>query len=396
MVPLKDLRHTMESCNHCGQCKWVLGPKTKGYDYAEICPIHQRFGFDAYSGQGLLNIAEEILDGELEYESGLVELIYSCTTCGACDINCKSIRDMEVLETILALRARVVADGWGPMPAHQQAAGAVAAHHNIYGRAHEQRFGWLAPEVKLTKNCTTAYFAGCSAAYRYPQIAQDTAKILNAGGVEFTVLRAEEYCCGGPLWRTGQVEEARKVAEHNLAALSEARHRPGHHQLRGVLRGVPRFLSAAGSRELPRDAHYGSGAAIDRGAAVDASSPGKSQGHLSRPVSSRDVSRSRMCRGTGRFRRSDATSRRNSGARSPGRVRRAAGSVAGDSRGGDRGNGAQRGEFVLLRRRRRRGRGLSGVSVNGRPGSGAGKPGPPAPPRWFPAARFASPHWNRR
>ena len=56
----------MESCNHCGQCKWVLGPKMRGYDYAEICPIHQRFGFDAYSGQGLLNIAEELLDGKLE------------------------------------------------------------------------------------------------------------------------------------------------------------------------------------------------------------------------------------------------------------------------------------------------------------------------------------------
>ena len=107
MQPLKDFRHTMESCNHCGQCKWVLGPKMRGYDYAEICPIHQRFGFDAYSGQGLLNIAEELLDGKLEYESGLVELIYSCTTCGACDINCKSIRDMEVLETILALRAQI-------------------------------------------------------------------------------------------------------------------------------------------------------------------------------------------------------------------------------------------------------------------------------------------------
>jgi len=221
VLPLKDFKRTMESCNHCGQCKWVLGPKMRGYDYAEICPIHQRFGFDAYSGQGLLNIAEELLDGELEYESGLVELIYSCTTCGACDINCKSIRDMEVLETILALRARVVADGWGPMPAHQQAARSVEAHHNIYGREHERRFDWLAPDIRLAKNCTVAYFTGCAAAYRYPQIAQNTTKILNAGGVEFTLLHAEEYCCGGPLWRTGQVEEARKVAEHNLAALKK-------------------------------------------------------------------------------------------------------------------------------------------------------------------------------
>jgi Fe-S oxidoreductase len=221
ILPLEDFRRTMESCNHCGQCKWLLGPKTQGYDFAEICPIHQRFGFDAYSGQGLLNIAEELLNGELAYERGLIELIYSCTTCGACDINCKSIRDMEVLETILALRARVVADGWGPMPAHQQQARSVAERHNIYGQEHGRRLDWLTPDINLSKATNVAYFAGCAAAYRYPQIAQNTAKILNAGGVKFTVLHAEEYCCGGPLWRTGQVAEARKVAEHNLAALEK-------------------------------------------------------------------------------------------------------------------------------------------------------------------------------
>ena len=219
MLPLESFRHTMESCNHCGQCKWLLGPKTKGYDYAEICPIHQRYGFDAYSGQGLINIAEEIVNGELRYEPGLIQLIYSCTTCGACDINCKSVRDMEVLETILALRAKVVADGWGPMPEHKQAAQRVAQQHNIYGREHRQRFDWLTSDTKLSEGSQVAYFAGCAAAYRYPQIAQNTTKILNAGGVEFTVLGGEEYCCGGPLWRTGQVEEARAVAEHNLAAL---------------------------------------------------------------------------------------------------------------------------------------------------------------------------------
>jgi Fe-S oxidoreductase len=221
ILPLEDFRRTMESCNHCGQCKWLLGPKTQGYDFAEICPIHQRFGFDAYSGQGLLNIAEELLNGELAYERGLIELIYSCTTCGACDINCKSIRDMEVLETILALRARVVADGWGPMPAHQQQARSVAERHNIYGQEHGRRLDWLTPDINLSKATNVAYFAGCAAAYRYPQIAQNTAKILNAGGVKFTVLHAEEYCCGGPLWRTGQVAEARKAAEHNLAALEK-------------------------------------------------------------------------------------------------------------------------------------------------------------------------------
>ncbi len=124
MDSLKDYTYTMNSCNTCGQCKWILGPKMRGWKYAEICPIHQKFGFDAYSGQGLINIAQELLEGRLKYEDGLIRLIYTCQTCGACDVNCKSIRDMEVLDTILALRAQCVADGKG-LTEHEQ----IARHH---------------------------------------------------------------------------------------------------------------------------------------------------------------------------------------------------------------------------------------------------------------------------
>jgi Fe-S oxidoreductase len=46
-------------------------------------------------------------------------------------------------------------------------------------------------------------------------------KILNAGGVDFDILYAEEYCCGAPLWRTGQFEAARKLAERNLDAIKK-------------------------------------------------------------------------------------------------------------------------------------------------------------------------------
>ena len=218
MDTLKDYFHTMESCNHCGQCKWILGPKTKGLKYAEICPIHMRYHYDAHSGQGLINIAQELLEGTITYEKGLIEHIYTCTTCGACDINCKSVRDMEVMDTILALRARCVEDGQGPMPRHREYAGLVEKTHNIYGKPHEQRFAWLPEGARLSEKSDVAYFAGCTASYLDPGSARDTVKILNAGGVDFKVMAADEYCCGALLWRTGQIEAARKLAEHNLEA----------------------------------------------------------------------------------------------------------------------------------------------------------------------------------
>jgi Fe-S oxidoreductase len=216
MESLKDYWYTMRSCNQCGQCKWLLGPKMRGWQYAEVCPIHQRFKFEAYSGQGLINIAQEMLEGRLKYEDGLIRLIYSCLTCGACDVNCKSIRDMEVMETILALRAKCVDDGYGPLPEHQEISAKIKESHNIYGEPHNRRFDWLPEGTMQSATSGTAYFAGCSSSYRHPELALNTFKLLQASGIEFKVLNNEEYCCGGSLWRTGQIEAFRKVVERNL------------------------------------------------------------------------------------------------------------------------------------------------------------------------------------
>jgi Fe-S oxidoreductase len=216
MESLKDYLHTMRSCNHCGQCKWVLGPKMRGWRYSEVCPIHQRFHFDAYSGQGLINIAQEMLEGRLKYEDGLLRLIYTCLTCGACDVNCKSIRDMEVLDTILALRAKCVEDGQGPLPEHREIAAKIETCHNIYGKPNAHRFNWLPPGTNLSKTSSIAYFAGCASSYKHPQIAVNTVNLLIAAGIEFKVLAENEHCCGISLWRTGQIPAFQKIVEHNL------------------------------------------------------------------------------------------------------------------------------------------------------------------------------------
>jgi len=221
MDTLKDYIYTMESCNSCGQCRFIQGPKSKGREFVEVCPIYSRYLYESYSGQGLINIAQELLEGTLRYEEGLIEHIYSCTTCGACDVNCKSVRDMEVMDTILALRAKCVEDGRGPMPEHKKFAGLTEKNHNIYGKAHGQRFDWLPENMKLSKGADIVYFVGCTATYLYPDIARNTVKILQAGGIDFKVMNTEEYCCGAPLWRTGQISEARKLVEHNLDALKK-------------------------------------------------------------------------------------------------------------------------------------------------------------------------------
>ena len=53
----------------------------------------------------------------------------------------------------------------------------------------------------------TGYFVGCTSSYREKESALNTALILSKTIKEgFVLLGSEEYCCGSPLIRTGQVE----------------------------------------------------------------------------------------------------------------------------------------------------------------------------------------------
>lgn len=220
MSELEKYRYTMESCNHCGQCKWILPARATGWDFAEVCPIHHHYMFDAYSGQGLVNIAREVMEGKLPRTEELSEMVHSCTACGACDVNCKSVRDMEVLETIFALRRDLAESGFCPDSCRKMAENAET-EHNIFGLPHSHRLGWLPEDFRDDESADTALFVGCSAA-RDPGPALAAIRILRAGGIRFRLLREEEWCCGGALWRSGLENEAGALAIHNIEAFRNA------------------------------------------------------------------------------------------------------------------------------------------------------------------------------
>lgn len=217
MEKLKKYEYSMDSCNHCGQCKWILPPKMHGWDYAEICPIHRWHRFDAYSGQGLLNISKEVLTGRLKIGEGLENVLYACTACGACDVNCKNVRDIEVLETIHALRELCAREGTAPESAKKLLAN-VEAKGNIYGFAPTERLAALEGELG-NEESDTLLFLGCGA-YSHPETALAAIKLLKAGGVSFRIFE-DESCCGGKLWREGFEEKAGEIIKAYAAKLRE-------------------------------------------------------------------------------------------------------------------------------------------------------------------------------
>jgi heterodisulfide reductase subunit D len=52
-----------------------------------------------------------------------------------------------------------------------------------------------------------AFFAGCTAAFRQPEIGQAALRILARSGTEFCMLQERESCCGSFLFRTGSDRE---------------------------------------------------------------------------------------------------------------------------------------------------------------------------------------------
>lgn len=221
-IKLEDYKTDALICPRCSNCKWVDHIYIRSHRFAKICPINTRYVFNAYSAQGILDIALAFMNGQLDYTSRLLDIIYKCTLCGACDVRCKRNLDIEVLLVIEALRARCVQDGKGPMPEHKVIAENVDRTHNRYGAPHQNRLKWLPKEIKPATKADIVYFVGCSSSYVHPKIAQATAGILNATGTEFMVLGGEEWCCGNPLYTTGQVDATRKVMEHNIEAIKKS------------------------------------------------------------------------------------------------------------------------------------------------------------------------------
>ena len=65
------------------------------------------------------------------------------------------------------------------------------------------------------------YFTGCVGAY-FPlaqKIPMAFVEILEAAGVDFTIMAGDEWCCGFPLLGSGQSADLPAIIEHNVAAV---------------------------------------------------------------------------------------------------------------------------------------------------------------------------------
>ena len=115
------MTHTLESrsiyseqCTRCSQCKTLPLPKSQ--KFASVCPSIDYSPFNAYSGGGKLITSWGYNAGKVDASPAMVESVYACTMCGACDISCKlhNADLVELYDTLFAFRAQLAKDGHVP------------------------------------------------------------------------------------------------------------------------------------------------------------------------------------------------------------------------------------------------------------------------------------------
>ncbi len=217
-----DLTKYQSQLNHCMHCHLCYAANWHKIDDWRIsCPQAAKFGFESFYAAGKIQLARAFLEGKItEATPRLLEVLYTCTGCGACREHCHELSGFKAdhIQLFEDMKALIVSKGWGPLTKHREFAEGIAKNHNPYREDHDKRFAWLSQEFSEDKSLV--YFVGCTSSYRQQKIAKATVNVLKAAKIPFTVLGPEEWCCGSPLLRTGQIDTIKELVSHNIEAIN--------------------------------------------------------------------------------------------------------------------------------------------------------------------------------
>jgi Fe-S oxidoreductase len=212
----EEYKQMIKRCLRCSICKWIPQVQIKSQKYSTACPAIDMYNFHTYSGGGKIILALALEMGRINPSEELRDIVYKCTECGSCAVSCKFLNTIEPLEIIIKLREKLVDAGYGPMPKQQQYIESVKQNNNPYNEPHANRLDWLPNDIKIDPNAKVLYYVGCTSSYRRKEMAISAARILNAAQVPFNILREDEFCCGSPVLRTGDIKTFKEFLNKNL------------------------------------------------------------------------------------------------------------------------------------------------------------------------------------
>jgi len=225
-MPLQDYKLDMMRCEKDSVCKFVPLMMHDTKKYSEICPSIVRFNFHTYSGSGRLFHALGFIRGRHDYSDEMLNMVYNCQMCGGCDIACKAVRDIEVLETLIEMRVRCVEDGEIPDRVAEVIDG-LKKENNMMISPKADRGKWadgLKMKDLAAERAEVCFHAGCRFSYDeslWPTL-RGAIEILQRAGVDVGVFGQAENCCAGRAYEMGFQGELLTFMQSNLDAWKTA------------------------------------------------------------------------------------------------------------------------------------------------------------------------------
>jgi Fe-S oxidoreductase len=216
------------ACTECGRCQSACPAWNTGKPLSPKLLIMDLRDHLLDQGPGLLQM---LAAGETPEQIALVpgvvddDVVWSCTTCGACVQECPV--DIEHIDTIVDLR-RALVMGASSFPAE---AGAMLrnleSRSNPWGIAQSHRADWAEGLDVATVNGAAPeylYWVGCAGSFdeRARGISRSVAEILHRAGVSFAILGPRELCTGDPARRMGNEFLFQTLAEQNVETMNAA------------------------------------------------------------------------------------------------------------------------------------------------------------------------------
>jgi len=222
LLELSDYKDDMRRCIRCSICKWPPLAQVKSLRFSNACPSVAKYNFHPYSGGGKLALGLALLEGKLtEATDEMLNILFRCTACGACDSSCKYNAEIEVLWSIYSIRAHVVGAGY-QLDEHAIITDSLRREDNPLSFPKSERGKWAEGlDVKdLSKGgrAEIIYHAGCLSCYdpESAAVARDTVKLLVKAGLDVGIRGAQESCCGSSAFQLGFQGEFIKFAESNI------------------------------------------------------------------------------------------------------------------------------------------------------------------------------------
>jgi len=203
---------SFDACTECARCQTVCPATATGKPLSPMKVV-----LDIARAGG----ADESLHGE-EISP---EVLWACTSCGACVEECPVYIDQ--LGAIVDLRRHLVAEGEIRGSA-QAALRSVAAAGNPWGMPREDRADWAVglgvPTIEEVDSPEILFWVGCAGSYdrRSRKVTEAMVRILQAAGVRFAILGKSECCTGDPARRMGDEFTYTELAGANIQTLSAA------------------------------------------------------------------------------------------------------------------------------------------------------------------------------